>query len=172
MLSGRCLEILLHQKLFLLHLTPPLTQIMTDPLMMVSHLIILHQNEESGREEIFSLHIYMQQLLKFWQLQFNKIYKLLLKGITVRKKETKLLHYADDTTAVLSDIKSTLTLFKLLQDFKNYSGLATINHKDFLLASRSIIFKPLFSKSFIADKRVALSISFQKNLNINTNNFY
>jgi len=40
------------------------------------------------------------------------------------------------------------------------------------MASRSIIFKPLFSKSFIADKRVTLSILFQKNLNINNNNFY
>ena len=46
-----------------------------------------------------------------------------IKGITIGKKETKLLQYADDTTAVLSDINSAQTLFKLLDDFKKLSGL-------------------------------------------------
>ena len=47
----------------------------------------------------------------------------MIKGITIDKKETKLLQYADDTTAVLSDINSAQTLFKLLDDFKKLSGL-------------------------------------------------
>ena len=47
----------------------------------------------------------------------------MIKGITIDKKETKLLQYADDTTAVLSDINSAQTLFKLLDDFKKFSGL-------------------------------------------------
>ena len=46
-----------------------------------------------------------------------------IKGITIGKKETKLLQYADDTTAVLSDINSAQSLFRLLDDFKKLSGL-------------------------------------------------
>ena len=48
----------------------------------------------------------------------------LIKGITIGKDETKLLQYADDTTAVLSDVNSARILFKLLDDFKKLSGLA------------------------------------------------
>lgn len=48
----------------------------------------------------------------------------MIKGITIDKKETKLLQYADDTTVVLSDIDSAQTLFRLLDDFKRISGLA------------------------------------------------
>ena len=47
----------------------------------------------------------------------------MIKGITIDKKETTLLQYADDTTAVLYDINSAQTLFKLLDDFKKFSGL-------------------------------------------------
>ena len=47
-----------------------------------------------------------------------------IKGITIGKDETKLLQYADDTTAVLSDVNSAHILFKLLDDFKKLSGLA------------------------------------------------
>jgi len=46
-----------------------------------------------------------------------------IKGITIGKKETKLLQCADDPTAILSDINSAQTLFKLLDDFKKLSGL-------------------------------------------------
>ena len=45
-------------------------------------------------------------------------------GITIGKDETKLLQYADDTTAVLADVNSARILFKLLDDFKKLSGLA------------------------------------------------
>ena len=48
----------------------------------------------------------------------------MIKGITIEKNETKLLQYADDTTAVLSDISSAQTLFRLLDDFEKISGLA------------------------------------------------
>ena len=44
----------------------------------------------------------------------------MLKGITIEKNKTKLLQYADDTTAVLSDINSAQTLFRLL-DYFDYS---------------------------------------------------
>ena len=43
-------------------------------------------------------------------------------GITIDQKETKLLQYAHDTTAVLSDTNSAQTLFKLLDDFEKLSG--------------------------------------------------
>ena len=46
-----------------------------------------------------------------------------INGITIDQKETKLLQYADDTTAVLSDTNSAQTLFKLLDDFKKLSSL-------------------------------------------------
>ena len=45
-----------------------------------------------------------------------------INGITI--EETKLPQYADDTTAVLSDINSAHTLFNLLDDFEKLSGLA------------------------------------------------
>ena len=41
----------------------------------------------------------------------------LIRGIAIGKDETKLLQYADDTTAVLSDVNSTRILFKLLDCF-------------------------------------------------------
>ena len=40
-------------------------------------------------------------------------------GIKIGGEETKLLQYADDTTAVLSDIDLAQTLFNLLEVFKN-----------------------------------------------------
>ena len=47
-------------------------------------------------------------------------------GITIGKEETKLLQYADDMTATLSDINSLQALLNLLEVYKNASGL-TIN---------------------------------------------
>ena len=47
-------------------------------------------------------------------------------GITIGKEETKLLQYADDMTATLSDITSLQALLDLLEVYKNASGL-TIN---------------------------------------------
>ena len=44
-------------------------------------------------------------------------------GIKISGKETKLLQYADDTTAILSDIDLAHALFNLLKVFKNLSGL-------------------------------------------------
>jgi len=47
-------------------------------------------------------------------------------GITIGKEETKLLQYADDMIATLSDISLLQALLDLLQVYKNASGL-TIN---------------------------------------------
>ena len=47
-----------------------------------------------------------------------------IKGITIGKDETNILQYADDTTAVLSDVISARFLFKLFVNFKKLSGLA------------------------------------------------
>ena len=47
-------------------------------------------------------------------------------GITIEKEETKLLQYADDMTATLSDINSLQALLDLLEVYKNVSSL-TIN---------------------------------------------
>ena len=45
------------------------------------------------------------------------------KGITIGGDETKILQYADDTTAVLSDTNSAHAFFKLLDEFGNLPGL-------------------------------------------------
>ena len=50
-------------------------------------------------------------------------------GIKIGGEETKLLQYADDTTAVLSDIDSAQALFNLLEVFKNLSGLVINSSK-------------------------------------------
>ena len=46
-----------------------------------------------------------------------------IKGITIAGLETKLLQFADDTTAVLSDLDSAQALFGLLERFEKASGL-------------------------------------------------
>ena len=46
-----------------------------------------------------------------------------VKAISIEDKETKLLQYADDTTAVLSGTDSAHMLFKLLDRFGTLSGL-------------------------------------------------
>ena len=50
-------------------------------------------------------------------------------GIKIVGVETKLLQYADDTTAVLSDINSAQALLNLLEVFKNLSGLVINSSK-------------------------------------------
>ena len=49
--------------------------------------------------------------------------------IVIDKQETKLLQYADDTTAVLSDTESAYNLFQLLDKFKKVSGLKVNSSK-------------------------------------------
>ena len=46
-----------------------------------------------------------------------------IKGLTIDGLETKLLQFADDTTAVLSDLHSARALFGLLERFEKASGL-------------------------------------------------
>ena len=46
-----------------------------------------------------------------------------LKAIRIGKEATKLMQYADDTIAVLPDIKLARALFKLPDDFQKLSGL-------------------------------------------------
>ena len=46
-----------------------------------------------------------------------------IKGIEIDDLKTKLLQFADDTTAVLSDLNSANTLFSLLEEFEKASGL-------------------------------------------------
>ena len=41
----------------------------------------------------------------------------------IGKEETKVLQYADDTTATLADVDSAKSLFKLMESFQNISGL-------------------------------------------------
>ena len=50
-------------------------------------------------------------------------------GIKIGGKETKLLQYVDDTTAVLSDIDSAQALFSLLEVFKNLQRLVINSSK-------------------------------------------
>ena len=46
-----------------------------------------------------------------------------MKGISIDRLETKLLQFADDTTAVLSDLDSARALFSLFEFFEKASGL-------------------------------------------------
>ena len=46
-----------------------------------------------------------------------------IKGICIEEQETKLLQYADDTTAILADTNSAKVLFELLDRFRSISGL-------------------------------------------------
>ena len=46
-----------------------------------------------------------------------------IKGISIGREKTKILQYADDTTAILADTSSSTALFRLLDDFKIVSGL-------------------------------------------------
>ena len=52
-----------------------------------------------------------------------------IKGIAIERQETKLLQYADNTTAVLSDLDSAHKLFQLLDKFKKVSGLKVNSSK-------------------------------------------
>ena len=52
-----------------------------------------------------------------------------IKGIVIDQQETKLLQYADDTMAVLSDTESGYKHFQLLDKFKNVSGLKVNSSK-------------------------------------------
>ena len=46
-----------------------------------------------------------------------------IKGIVIGQEKTKVLQYADDTTATLADVDSAKSLFKLMENFNNISGL-------------------------------------------------
>ena len=46
-----------------------------------------------------------------------------IKGVKINGLETKLLQFADDTTAILSRLNSANALFSLLEDFEKASGL-------------------------------------------------
>ena len=83
---------------------------------MVLSLIFLHSGEELDKEIRF-LHTFLYLAISIRQ-------NSMIKGITIENNETNLLQYADDTTAVLSDISSAQTLFRLLNDFEKISGLA------------------------------------------------
>ena len=48
-----------------------------------------------------------------------------IKGINIGNEETKLLQFADDTTAVLADTDSAVKLFEILNSFEINSGLKT-----------------------------------------------
>ena len=50
-----------------------------------------------------------------------------IRGISIDGQETKLLQYADDTTATLADISSARAFFDLLNNFNRLCGL-TINY--------------------------------------------
>ena len=52
-----------------------------------------------------------------------------IKGIVIGKEETKVLHYADDTTATLANVDSAKSLFKLMEIFQNISGLSINSSK-------------------------------------------
>jgi len=46
-----------------------------------------------------------------------------IRGIQVNKRELKICQYADDTTVVVRDLDSITSLLRVLNDFKEHSGL-------------------------------------------------
>ena len=52
-----------------------------------------------------------------------------IEGIKIVKNESKLLQYADDTTAVLSNLNSANALFQQMNLFKNLCGLEANSSK-------------------------------------------
>ena len=52
-----------------------------------------------------------------------------IKGIQVGQKEIKITQYADDTTVLVRNLDSVPQLLKLLNNFKNISGLEINKHK-------------------------------------------
>ena len=46
-----------------------------------------------------------------------------IKGIQVNKNELKVSQYADDTTVFVRDLDSVTSLLRVLDDFKEHSGL-------------------------------------------------
>ena len=52
-----------------------------------------------------------------------------IKGIQVGHKEIKITQYADDTTVLVRNLDSVPQLLKLLNNFKNISGLEINKHK-------------------------------------------
>ena len=46
-----------------------------------------------------------------------------IRGIQVNKHEQKISQYADDTTVVVRDLDSVTSLLRVLNDFKEHSGL-------------------------------------------------
>ena len=75
-----------------------------------------------------------------------------IKGIKIEQEETKLLQYADDITATLSDLNSARYLFQQLEFFKTLSGLEINNLKaeDLWIGSlKGNGIKPLRIKCFL-----------------------
>ena len=62
-----------------------------------------------------------------------------IKGVTIGTEETKVLQFADDTTAVLADTSSAERLFELLNKFKILSGLKIKGTVSRLCARASVI---------------------------------
>ena len=52
-----------------------------------------------------------------------------IRGISIDGQETKLLQYADDTTATLADLSLARAFFDLLDTLKLLSGLAINDSK-------------------------------------------
>jgi len=81
---------------------------------MTSYFFTLEQGVRQGDALSTYLFVVSVETLAFVIRQNPDI-----KGIAIGKEETKLLQYADDTTAILSDTDSAKTLFKLLDLFHN-----------------------------------------------------
>ena len=70
---------------------------------------------------IHSLFMYFITAVETFAIAIRQ--KETIKGITIGTDETKLLQFADDTTAVLADTSSAERLFELLNPFEILSGL-------------------------------------------------
>ena len=83
-------------------------------------------------------------------------------GIKIVGVQTKLLQYADDTTAVLSDINSAQALLNLLEVFKNLSGLVINSSKTerkWIRSSRDKTSKPFGMKRLMNQSKPLVFIA-------------
>ena len=95
-----------------------------------------------------------------------------IKGIEINDLETKLVQFANDTTAVLLDLNSTDALFSLLKEFEKASSLK-INVKKteamWISSLKSCEDQPLRVKWQTCVKFLGIHITYDMNLSVEKN---
>lgn len=95
-----------------------------------------------------------------------------IKGISIDGLETKLLQFADDTTAILSDLDSAQALFILLELFEKASGLklnVTKTEAIWIGSLQNCESEPLGAKWKICTKFLGIFVTYDVQLLVGNN---